>query len=37
MGESPGAKFLLVTGPGPAEKMMIEQIEHRMDVCGALH
>ena len=32
MGEFPGAKFLLVTGPGPAEKMMIEQIEHRMDV-----
>lgn len=32
MGESPGAKFLLVTGPGPAEKMMIEQIENRMDV-----
>ena len=32
MGEHPGAKFLLITGPGPAEKMMIEQIEHRMDV-----
>lgn len=32
MGESPGAEFLLVTGPGPPEKMMIEQIEHRMDV-----
>ncbi|MGQ9631630.1 MAG: ABC transporter substrate-binding protein [bacterium] len=32
MGKFPAPKYIIVTGPGPAEKMMIEQIEHRMDV-----
>lgn len=32
MGKSPGAKFLNITGTESAEKMMIEQINHRMDV-----
>lgn len=31
MGKFPGPKYLLVTGGAP-EKMMMEQIEHRMDV-----
>ena len=32
MGKFPGAKFINVTGTESAEKMMIEQINHRMDV-----
>ena len=32
MGMFPAAKFVHITGAGPAEMMMMEQIQHRMDI-----